>query len=360
MADSTTLAESIARARAARDRASVWLLGCIGSDGTPDGHETGNSWSRLPWAFALSGETAAGAAVLEWIARNGLRSDGDLAAPAYGIGRVGAYPLGHLAIGAQLLERHDVARRVIGRLAEIQTAEGGFSIDPVGGEFARFCDLLSTAQAGTAAVLAGRADIYEPVHRWVVALRADQPEFSHRLLSARSPAGLVTDPPAALAWIVDTDFAKPRQSYFTAGIAAVFLAAYGQATGDAAALELGHGFLRLNLTGSVEQFDDLASVQACKFGWGLAAMHLADPRNDYVPWLQRMVGWFEARQSPKGAWAPSTFLSPTPSRSEQMVKTAEHLMELNWVLAALAASAATLSGSAVQQFPSRPAGSISR
>jgi hypothetical protein len=340
MSETHTLAESISRARTARDKATGWLLGCIGSDGTPDGWTEGNSWSRLAWAFALSGETAAGAAVLEWVARHGLRDDGDLAAPAYGNGRLGAYPLGHLAMGALLLERHDVARRVLGRLATVQSETGGFPIDPAGGEFGHLCDLLSTAQAGTAAVVAGRADSYEPVYHWIRALHAEQPDFSHRLLSARLAEGVVTDPPPALAWLVDTDFTKPRQSYYTAGIAAVFLAAYGQKTGDAEALHLGHSFLRLNLTGSEDQFSDLASVQACKFGWGLGAIQLADPRPEYVPWLQRMVDWFVARQADAGNWAPSTFMSPQPTRNEQMVKTAEHLMEINWVAAALAASQA--------------------
>jgi hypothetical protein len=286
--------------------------------------------------LALCGETAAGSAVLAWADRHGLRDDGDFAAPAFGTGRMGAYPLGHLTMGALLLERHDIARRLLGRLAAIQTSSGGFPVDPVGGEYAHLCDLLSTAQAGTAAIVAGRADIYEPVYRWICSLRAEQPTFTHRLLSARTTDGLFSDPPTALAWIVDTDFTKPRQAYYTSGIAAVFMAAYGQATGDTAAFALGHEFLSLNINGTDEQFSDLGSVQACKFGWGLGAMYIADPNADYVPWLQRMVDWFIARQDDTGAWKPAIFLSPDPSRNERMVKTAEHIMELSWIIAGLA------------------------
>ena len=330
------IGDSIARIRAARDKAVRWLLGCIKSDGTPDGADTGNSWSRLPWAFALTGETAAGAAVLAWSARNGLREDGDFAGPGYGKGRFGAYPLGHLAMGAALLERHDIAARVMGRLAAIQTPSGGFPVDPPGGEAAHLCDLLSTAQAGLAAILSGRKEIYEPVYQWVTALRMQQPQFETKLLSARHGEQLVVDPPTALRWVLDTDFSKPRQSYYTAGIAAVFLAAHGTRHGEAAALARGHEFLSLNIHGTAEQFTDHDSVQACKFGWGLGAMYLADPKPQYVPWLQSMVDWFIDRQEESGAWKPSTFLSPNPSRSERMVKTAEHIMEVTVMLAALA------------------------
>lgn len=332
------VAASIAPARAAKDRARAWLLDQVAPDGTPAMADRGNSWSRLPWAFALCGETAAGHAVLGWATRHGVTAEGGLAQPAYGSGRFGAYPLGHLAMGSLLLERHDVARRVMDRLAALQTPTGGFPIDPPGGEFADLCDLLSTAQAGAAAVLAGRRDVAAPVWRWIAALHALQPTPTYRLFSARRGEALVTEPPQGIAWVVDTDFSKPRQTYFTSGIAAVFLAAYGSATGEPAALEMGHRFLRLNITGTDEQFSDLASVQACKFGWGLAAMHLADPRPEYVPWLQRMVTWFVDRQAADGSWAPSTFLAPEPSLTEKMVKTAEHVMELDRVLAALVGS----------------------
>jgi len=47
---------------------------------------------------------------------------------------------------------------------------------------------------------------------------------------------------------------------------AVFLTGYATRRGDQASLALGHRLLSLNIGGTAAQFDDLDSVQACKFG----------------------------------------------------------------------------------------------
>jgi hypothetical protein len=69
-------------------------------------------------------------------------------------------------------------------------------------------------------------------------------------------------------------------------------------------------------------------------------MQIVDPRAEYTPWLQRMAEWFVVRLDGEGAWRPSTFMSPEPSTTERMVKTAEHMMELTAIIAALAATQA--------------------
>ena len=325
------------RLRAARDRARDWILGHVGADGTPAAHDQGNGWSRFPWTLALLGETGAGHAVLEWASRNGLGANGDLAAgPAYGAGRFSAYPIGHLTMGALLLERHDVAERLFGRLEALQDpATGGMPVDPQGGELAHVTDLLSSAQAGIAAVLAGKMNMARQIRNWILACLAEQPEMPRMVYTLRTAQGLVTEPPAALQWVGAVDFTKPRQAYFYPGIAAVFLAMYAMRSGDTEALAAGHDYLAANLKGTQEQFDDIASVQACKFAWGSALMQIADPAVDYSDWMVKMADWFIARQRPDGSWGPSTFVSSEPSVTELMTKTAEHAMEVTAVLAAL-------------------------
>jgi len=336
------------RLRASRDRARDWLLQRVGSGGAPAAHQDGNGWSRFPWTLALLGETEAASAVLEWAARNGLADNGDLSAGStYGQGRYGAYPIGHLAMGAVLLERHDIAARLFSRLEELQDkTTGGMPIDPPQGEFNGLCELLSTAQVGIAAVLAGRMAMAKRLRDWTVACLREQPRLPQVLYTARSADGLVIDPPAALRWGLEVQFDKPRQAYFYPGIAAAFLAVYATKAGDQEALAAGHDFLAINLAGSQEQFDDLASVQACKFAWGAALMQMADPRCDYADSLARMADWFIVRQRADGSWAPSTFVSAEPSTVELMTKTAEHAMEVTAVLAALAVLEARGAGAA--------------
>lgn len=80
-------------------------------------------------------------------------------------------------------------------------------------------------------------------------------------------------------------------------------------------------------------------MQICKFGWGAAAMHSADPSARLLPWTVRMGEWFVRRQRPDGAWAPSSFITPEPGVLDLFWKTSEHLMELSYIENTLRAGA---------------------
>lgn len=337
------LADAITRARASRDRGVAWLLRHIDPTGKPVGAEKRNGWARVPWALAVSGETDTAAQVVAWAERTQLCGDGNFTAgPAYGSGRFLAYPLAHFAIGAWLTERYDTARSVMGALRRLQDpATGGFPIAPPKDRATDLHDLLSTAQAGQAAVITGQHDIAEGVYRWLTDLLQQQPPSAgSRFYTFRQGANLVTQPAQALEWLAITDFDVPRQTFYTPGMAAVFLCAYAGSQGLKHPVELASALLARNLSGTAAQFDDLSSVQACKFGWGAAALYPLDVQRDWTPHLKRMVGWFEARQAEDGSWAPSAFLQPAPDDVDRLVKTAEHVMEVNTLLGALGSAAA--------------------
>ena len=118
-------------------------------------------------------------------------------------------------------------------------------------------------------------------------------------------------------------------------MAAVFLCAYASRQREPAALRMAADLLRFNVEGCAEQFADTASVQVCKFGWGVSAVLAADPDGDWLPHVARMGDWFIGNQRDDGAWAPSSFLVSEPSDIDKLVKTAEHVMEVNAILAAL-------------------------
>jgi hypothetical protein len=222
-------------------------------------------------------------------------------------------------------------------------ATGGFAIAPVADRATDIYDLLSTAQVGLAAVITGQDDIAELAWRWVADMAALQPEDAgSRLYSFRRGTALLTEPDQALEWLAITDFARPRQTYYTPGMAAAFFAAYAQRTGASEPLALARRLLAMNLAGCAEQYEDEGSVQICKFGWGVASMLVADPDGDWLPHVERMGDWFIAHQSPDGAWTPSSFLAPEPSDIDKLVKTAEHVMEVNAILAALGTARARL------------------
>jgi hypothetical protein len=250
--------------------------------------------------------------------------------------------MAHFAIGAWLTERFDIALAVMDALRRIQDpATGGFPIAPPQQRSTDYYDLLSTAQVGQAAIITGQDDIAEGVYRWVTSLLEQQPTNSGtRFFTFRQGEKLLERPEKELEWLAVTDFSKPRQTYYTPGMAAVFLSGYGQRFDLKQPLELASDLLARNLAGTPEQFDDLGSVQLCKFGWGAAALNAVDHARDWTQYLVRMVAWFEARQAVDGSWAPSTFLQPSPSVIDQMAKTSEHVMEVNAILGALGAASA--------------------
>jgi hypothetical protein len=333
--------DDLARLRDARARAVRWLSDRVGDDGRPEGADVANSWWRAPWALCLAGATDVAAAILGWAEREALTDEGDLRPGPYGGDGPGSpiYHLSPLAIAAWLLARYDTARTVNSRLAYFQDAETGgayelrdFRADPLQ-------DLLKTGQLGISALVTGQRAMAEGVYRWLTHAYELQPELPARLYPARRGDQLVTDASAHERLLRVVEFGQPRQLYFYPGIAGAFLAGYAQQTGDDAALKLGRAYLALTEGGTDAQFTDWASVQICKFGWGAAAMHTADPDGGHLPWVVRMAEWFIRRQRPDGAWAPSSFMTPKPGLHDLYWKTAEHLMEMTYIELALTASA---------------------
>ncbi|MFM0394952.1 hypothetical protein [Paraburkholderia phytofirmans] len=329
---------AISRVRVSRDKGVQWLLAHIAADGEPVGAKERNGWGRVPWALAVAGEGEAAARVIAWAESSQLAHDGGFApGPAFGSGRFGAYPLAHFAIGAWLTERFGTSLAAMDALRRMQDpATGGLPIGPVADRATDVYDLLSTAQVGLAAVITGQDDVADLAYRWVVDLIAQQPIGAEQCFySFRRGPALVTEPAGQLAWLALTDFSKPRQSFYTPGMAAVFLSSYAQRRKQQEPLRLATRLLQFNVDGCAEQFQDPGSVQVCKFGWGAATMLVADPEGGWLRHVHAMGEWFIGNQHQDGAWAPSSFLSEQPGNIDKLVKTAEHVMEVNAILTAL-------------------------
>jgi hypothetical protein len=319
---------------ASRKNAVNWLLDRIDSNGRPQGAEAGNGWSRLPWTLALAGETGAAHAVLEWAAREAMDPSGNFReGPA--ISSFNVYKLGQVAMGALLLERYDMANLVLDFLEKSQHANGGFAFDLPGGPHENISEMFNTFQAGMAALLGGREEMARRARDWVMDILRDQPDLPDMLYVGRIGDQLVTQPPQGYEFALMVDYRKPLQSYNLSGAAAAFLGLYAMRHPDADTLAAGHLYLDLNIGGTEDQFNDLETVQVCKFGWGAAVMQIADPSSPYRPHLLQMTDWFIDRQAEDGSWTFSKFLAPSPTIVQTMMKTAEHAMEVTAMIAAL-------------------------
>jgi hypothetical protein len=342
-ADEVTATSDLTKTmRNARERGLRWLGERFDDQGRPEGATVANVWWRAPWTLCVAGAPDLAAAVMGWIEREALQDDGDLRPGPYTLAppQSPAYFLSPIAIAAWMLGRYGTATAINDRLRSLQ--------DPVTGGVYEYLDhgednledLLKTAQVGISALATGDRATADGVFHWVATHYFEQPDLPRRLFTARRDGAVVTTFPESEAFLRVVDFHAPRQTYFNPGIAAAFLAGYYLQTGVSDALPLARDYLTLNTSGSDIQWTDPTSVQICKFGWGAAAMTVADRSGRHRGDAERMARWFCDRQRPDGAWAPSSFGSNVePSTADLFWKSAEHLLELCFVEQALAGAA---------------------
>ncbi|WP_353946411.1 hypothetical protein ABII15_35640 [Streptomyces sp. HUAS MG91] len=335
----TCNAERLQRFRTSRDRGVAWLTAQVGEDGTPAGSDLANAWWRAPWALVVGGAPDVAARMMGWIERTALDDDGSFRPGRFDAppGHSPVYHLSPVAIAAWLLGRYDTAKSVMSAMARhTDPVTGGVyeSRAPVDDPVQ---DTLMTSQLGISALVSGDREVADGVARWLIATYDDQTELPDRFYSSRRHGKLVTEFPPAQSFSRVLDFGRPQQPYFQPGIAAAFLAGYHQQTGDETAWNRARRYLDITTGGGDLQFDDATSVQVCKFGWGAAAAYTVDADPALRPWVVRMGEWFVRRQESDGSWAPASFMSPDPGPLDFYWKTAEHVMELSYVVAALEA-----------------------
>jgi hypothetical protein len=327
-------------------RAAVsWLTAQVADDGRPAGSDRQNSWWRAPWALAVAGAPDVATAMLSWAERQALQDDGDFRPGPYRAGIFGSpiYGLSPLVIASWLLGRYSTARALTEQMRGYQDPDTGGILEERHGEpsaYPRLQDTLKTAQYGISALVTGDTSAAQGVATWLRTTYDLQPDLPARYYPARSGDQLITryEPNQALRFVLDLQ--APRQLYFHPGIAAAFLAGWSSQTGDTTARDLGRSYLALSTNGTPAQFNDEASVQICKYGWGAAAMAIADPDGNHLPAVTKMARWFCDRQRPDGAWAPSSFMTPEPGQLDLYWKTAEHTMELAYIEHALISAVA--------------------
>ena len=107
------------------------------------------------------------------------------------------------------------------------------------------------------------------------------------------------------------------------------------ATGTSQAADIAREMIRLSEGGTELQFDWADTVHVGKFGWGASVVFEAAPDQALANQIVRMAQWLHACQLDNGGWHPSHFLFPTPNDADTLWKTAEHIMIINFMLAAI-------------------------
>ncbi len=332
----------MARVEQTRRNGVAFLLEHIAPDGSVADATGGRvTWYRFPWALEVSGETGAASAVLQWIERTGLASDGafhggmpwDIAANR----TTNTYPETILAYGACLMRRFDIARKAMEFAIQFQNPQTGgifMTRERTGSDDPQL--LFPTAQFGMSAVIAGRLDLARSTGAWFVRLWDAQPELPDRLFTIWTSDGLLTEFPDDIdrRHIVQ-EAQRPLQLFYNGGIAASFLTQLYMATGEIIWIDYARCFQQFSMDSCPEQFE---TKQVCKSAWGSGLIYLATGDATYLPWIARMGEWFVAGQEADGGWSNTKALEADPPLRHRLEITAEFVVHLDTVIAALGAA----------------------
>jgi hypothetical protein len=332
------LSEVAPALEAARTRGAEWIVSRLGPDGEPPAAEQENAYYRVPWALAQAGYAKEAASVLSWMEREALET-GDLRAGAPQTpwtSENASYPLAVMATGAWHLERYDTANSIMETLRAYQhPVTGGSFVERPEHRTTGRQEVLCTAQLGMAALLTGRIDVADGAFHWFRSLWDAQPDLPRKLYLAWDDKGLVTEFADDVAFGRVIDFQAPRQAFFNPGIAAAFLGRYAMATGTAQASEIAREMIRLSEGGTELQYDWADTVHVGKIAWGASIVFEVAPDLALANQIVRMAQWLRDCQPDDGGWAPSHFLFPNPNDADVLWKTAEHIMIINFMLAAI-------------------------
>jgi hypothetical protein len=343
--DRTSIPERLEAYEATRRKGVAFLLEHIAEDGrVAESDRPRISYYRFPWALAVSGETTSAFRVLRWIERTGLGEDGQFHGgvtwDATANRTTNTYPETILAFGALLLRRIDIGRRTMGFAKRYQDSETGgiwMSREETGSDGPQL--LFPTAQFGMSAVMTGDMEAAIRTGEWFARLWAAQPGLPGRLYTVWTRAGgLSTSVPKGeniRHFIQESQ--EERQLHYNGGIAAAFLTQLFMATGDRRWLDLARGYQQFSMDSCPEQF---RTKQVCKSAWGSGLLYLATGDPLYLPWLQKMGDWFVGGQESDGGWRNTPYLEADPPLAHRLEITAEFVVHLDTVIAALSAAEA--------------------
>ncbi|HEV8636069.1 MAG TPA: hypothetical protein VG370_17730 [Chloroflexota bacterium] len=335
----TVLENKVRSYQESRRKGIEFLLGRMNPDGSIGPVDKGVFYSRVPWAFALGGETGAAMRVTEWIRRHMLTPEGEVAgsaSPNAGMNRAAnTYAETCLAYGAQLLRQYDIVRRTMRNALRFQDpVTGGVYQDRqrTGPDDPQI--LYLTCQLGMSALLTGYRAEAEAAGHFLKRLWAAQPELPDRLYTIHTRAGgLATEVPAGADrrhYVNESQ--DVQQMHYNGGMAAAFLTRLYSATDDAGWLDLARAYQAFSMNSTTRQFE---TKQVCKSAWGGGLLYAVTNEAVYRDWTVRMGDWFVAEQFPDGHWENSKYMDPDPPLHRNIAITAEFVVHMDTIASTL-------------------------
>ena len=281
-----------------------WIRSRLDEDGQWRGYSGRdiNAYFKAPWSFFSAGDRPAAELGLAHIEREYLQPDGDIAhVTNFQVReRHPLYPHAHVAIGAALLGRVDVADRILSFVARHRHAdlEAWGSLASTG--TSPHCDSISTSVLGLACLESGRLEQARGAARFLARLLDQQPRPQTEFLTTMLGSGevLTSAPGAALRKDQRIALQDRFQAWWGIGFPVAFLGRLFEHSGDRKWLELAQRYLEL-LDRAPQSWQDLAAGKAA---WGCAVLYRATGDPAFRSRALRAARALVSRMASDGGW----------------------------------------------------------
>jgi len=291
--------------RAAAVKAVRWLLAQQNPDGSIHPVEQGlAAYYKVPYAFSLGGRSAEAVKLLAWVRDNVLTEEGDFVGPYPRQGPHTTYyhyPNSWLVAGAHRLGQFQVSVPGAEFLVTMQHPQsGGFLTGGPDATLNSLTDMMSTSLAGLACLYTGHLEQALAVGGFLRHVWDSQPSPANTLyFCTHNGAALVTDSSGDELVARAIDARTPRQWYFEAGLAAVFLARLYMATADQKHLSYAQQYIEF-----VERCADdrYRTPQSGKVGWAAALLFALTGNANWQRIAAAVADYLVASQQEDGSW----------------------------------------------------------
>ena len=287
-----------------REKGAQYLLKQFSNNGQFGNPEAGvTDYYKVPSAFQVSGRTQSANLLIDWIRKNGFKSDGDFGPrPAGDDLYYYLYFNSWVIIGAQRLGQFDLSQKGMEYLRHFWDSQsGGFYSSVTDTSSTTKQDLWVTSGCGQAALYTGHMDIAIGVGTWMKRLMELQPDYPRKLYTvySRSKGLYVEIDKADPIRYVLINATEGDQFFFHPGIAAGFLARLYQATLDQQWLDLSIQYMKFAETAS----DHLLNLlRAGKVAWAASVLYTLTSKEIYKNLAEKIGSNILSQQSNDGGW----------------------------------------------------------
>lgn len=313
-----------------------WLLAQQEADGSVKPGEHGlNTFHKVPYALAVTGQMERGSRLCAWIQENALDDEGDFTARTHREGPLNAfyhYANSWLIMGAHRLGQFGLSLRAADFLSTLQHPQtGGFLTLGPESSLDGMQDMMTTALGGLALLTTGKLPEAEAAANFLLSMYDRQPKLGQQMLFVQQKGDrLVNEWPEDQAPAFALTLRAPGQWYFVPGLAGGFLAKLYDVTGNQEHLRGAQAYIQFADSSGNDRYE---GPYAWWFGWGAAMVYASTGVATYRKIIESVAEEMVGSQMSSGSWAAGSmgYEPPAPivdATAEAIVALAEMLQSL--------------------------------